>query len=363
MTGPNSQRVLFLRLEGPMQSWGFGSSFGMRGSAPVPTKSGVLGLVCCAMGICREDAPVALRDLRRLRMGVRVDRQGNRALDYQTVGARVGNMAAGGGIKKTEGTGEVEAVQSWRWFLQDASFLVALCGDVEILQRVDAALRHPVWPVYLGRKAFVPSRPVFDGLSAATSLDAALASRPWHRRGEEPVPEELDAFIECEAGDAPLPSDAELWQDDPVTFRPPVHEARAVCRRTIRPLEILPAVLVEDVRPRGSHAGYSKSHWRNVRAERLRQDHDVCVFCKSAATEGHHVSYERQGKETTDDVRSLCDLCHDAVTMLEYGRDMGEHRIDPCDVRFRSEIQEARQRIIEWRSVSRRRRRLSRGAD
>ena len=77
--------VLLLRLAGPMQSWGIGSRFAMRDTAPEPTKSGVLGLICSAAGIPRDDE-ASLAELAVLRMGVRVDREGRVAEDFQTIG-------------------------------------------------------------------------------------------------------------------------------------------------------------------------------------------------------------------------------------------------------------------------------------
>src|SRR5574340_968300 len=41
---------LLLWLEAPLQSWGSDSKFGRRDTQTFPTKSGVLGLVCAALG-------------------------------------------------------------------------------------------------------------------------------------------------------------------------------------------------------------------------------------------------------------------------------------------------------------------------
>ena len=41
---------LLLWLEGPLQAWGHDSRFGRRDTLDFPTKSGVLGLLCCALG-------------------------------------------------------------------------------------------------------------------------------------------------------------------------------------------------------------------------------------------------------------------------------------------------------------------------
>ena len=45
-----SEPYLLLWLEAPLQAWGHDSKFGRRDSLDFPTKSGVLGLLCCALG-------------------------------------------------------------------------------------------------------------------------------------------------------------------------------------------------------------------------------------------------------------------------------------------------------------------------
>ena len=42
--------VLLLRLSGPMQSWGIQSQFPDRDTGMEPSKSGVVGLLCAALG-------------------------------------------------------------------------------------------------------------------------------------------------------------------------------------------------------------------------------------------------------------------------------------------------------------------------
>ena len=45
-----ASRYLLMWLEAPLQSWGHDSKFGRRDTINFPTKSGVLGLLCCALG-------------------------------------------------------------------------------------------------------------------------------------------------------------------------------------------------------------------------------------------------------------------------------------------------------------------------
>ena len=75
--------VLLLRLAGPMQSWGTQSRFTVRDTGLEPSKSGVVGLLCSAMGSPRDDEATVLR-LAQCRMGVRVDREGILSRDFHT---------------------------------------------------------------------------------------------------------------------------------------------------------------------------------------------------------------------------------------------------------------------------------------
>src|ERR1043165_707859 len=192
-----SKPTLFLRLEGSLQAWGRQyAKWTFRDTGDVPTKSGVVGLICCAMGKRRDDPEMRARDhyaepqtllerLNRLEMGVRIDRPGHLILDYHTVGAGYGNMAAHGEIKISHG--EYETLVSHRQYLSDASFLVALQGSEEVLAEVRNKLLNPEWLLYLGRKSCSPTLPVIspkDILSSHEDLKEALKSKLWCYRNE-----------------------------------------------------------------------------------------------------------------------------------------------------------------------------------
>lgn len=169
--------TLLLRLAGPMQSWGVQSRFTERDTGLEPSKSGVLGLLCAALGRSRHE-PVG--DLVSLRLGVRVDREGLLKMDFHTAGGthRQGDKY---GVAKADGS-PPDTVISRRYYLADANFLVGLEGeDEELLHKLDDALEHPHWPLYLGRKAFVPEAPLRVGL-VRQSLEETLRTYPWQAR-------------------------------------------------------------------------------------------------------------------------------------------------------------------------------------
>ncbi len=200
--------TLLLQLVGPMQSWGTTSRFDQRDTGKEPSKSGVIGLLAAALGIDRENW-TDLKPLTELSMGVRHDRPGVPKRDYQTAGC-----AATDTIIMAEGTQAKEGVVSDRFYLADAAFLVGMQGDNRaLLEKCDAALRHPIWPLALGRKSYVPSEPIWieNGLQDA-QLRTVLAQWRWIASPQkwEELPEMLLVSFDSEDGSGVLKMDQPL---------------------------------------------------------------------------------------------------------------------------------------------------------
>jgi len=191
--------VLLMRLTGPMQSWGTRSRFTNRDTGLEPSRSGVIGLLCAALGRPRDES---LEIFRPLRMAVRVDRPGRLMRDYHTAQ----------NVRRADTKGIQETVLSQRFYLADADFLVGLEGDEAFLNDLDAALCRPVWALSLGRKAFVPSLPVSQGVVDGALLDV-LKNQPWYKRQRSEKPPKNLRFI-LEVGFA----EGEPRQDEPLSF-------------------------------------------------------------------------------------------------------------------------------------------------
>mgnify|MGYP003664190386 CR=1 FL=1 len=196
--------VLVLRLAAPMQSWGTQSRFSVRDTAREPSKSGVVGLLCAALGRPRN---ADIRDLMALRMSVRIDRDGTLQRDYHTAGGGKSPDGSDYGVAKAN-RAKAKPVVSNRYYLADADFRVALEGDdLSWLNDLAAALEHPRWPLYLGRKSFVPAQPLCRGIHKQTTAAEALSNlEPWFARGahEQHASEDglkLRALCEVTAGD------------------------------------------------------------------------------------------------------------------------------------------------------------------
>jgi CRISPR system Cascade subunit CasD len=188
--------TLFLRLEGPLQSWGERAHWSVRDTAPEPTKSGVVGLLACALGLSGDDDLTALSA--QVQFAVRCDRPGESLRDYHTV---VGGFMTGEGkIKINAKSGKPETIVSERSYLCDASFLAVVRADPALVARLAAAVQWPVWPVYLGRKSCPPALPVYEGTGDYPSPQAALAG--WTLCGGRPLGSgALRAVVESAAGE------------------------------------------------------------------------------------------------------------------------------------------------------------------
>ena len=166
--------TLLIRLEAPMQSYGVFGRFGERDTGKEPSKSAVVGLICAALGIDRAD------DISRfngLKFGIRADKEGIVRNDYHVAGKEGYHRAAGNVERKN-------AIPTNRQYLADASFLAGIESDDRgILEKIQAALKNPKWQIFLGKKSFVPSAPVWipDGLKD-TPLLQSLKEYPFDKK-------------------------------------------------------------------------------------------------------------------------------------------------------------------------------------
>lgn len=199
--------TLLLRCVAPMQSWGVSSAFELRGTEHEPSKSGIIGLICAALGRDRNEP---IEDLVALKMGVRIDHQGLLEFDFQT--AQDVAKASGG----------IDNQLSKRYYLSDAAFLVGLEGDETLLKQINQKLKNPVWPIFLGRKSYLPSCPIafsdkelkinpLDKSLETALREAAPLIAPTALGGQKKV---LRILLECppkDLGAMPRP-------DQPVSF-------------------------------------------------------------------------------------------------------------------------------------------------
>jgi CRISPR system Cascade subunit CasD len=173
-----SDPYVLLWFEAPLQSWGADSKFGRRDTLKFPSKSGVLGLVCSALGAGGEQidllarfAPLDMQVISYRKTNSKGEKRNKEPLlrDFQMVGSGYddsnpwqtllipktaeGKKAVGGGSKMT-----------YRYYLQDAVFAVALQVPAELSDAIADGLQSPHWDVYLGRKTCIPSELIYQGI-------------------------------------------------------------------------------------------------------------------------------------------------------------------------------------------------------
>lgn len=187
-------KILLFRLEGFLQSWGEHSSWTNRDTAYIPTKSGIIGILSSCLGYHRNDSRIkALNDA--LSIGIRVDRQGEVIRDYHTVQGSVEIGPNRTGFKNAQRKIRLggNTIVSNRYYLEDASFLVAVAGEESLLKQVDKAMCHPMHVAFLGRKACLPSVPLIPIMKEYESLEDALKCEAVCDRNDGTVlPAEFD---------------------------------------------------------------------------------------------------------------------------------------------------------------------------
>lgn len=176
------KKYILLWIEAPLQAWGADSKFGRRDTLPFPTKSGVLGLVLCAMGASGpQNDLLAKLSLETLQIASYVrsklskdgqtrDKVSREPLlrDFHMVGSGYDDKdiwqkllipktseerpAVGGGSKMT-----------YRYYLQDARFAAVLEVTADMADIISDALKNPVYDLYFGRKNCVPTERIFQG--------------------------------------------------------------------------------------------------------------------------------------------------------------------------------------------------------
>ena len=190
-----SNPYLLLWLEAPLQAWGHDSRFGRRDSLDFPTKSGVLGLLCCARGaggaqtewladwadgdmqveaFVRQDAKgqalprlPLLRDFHMVGSGYKRGSLSSKDSNYDPWEALLIPLSAD---KKNQ-----KVALTHRYYLQDMAFAVALqAPSSAAAEQAAVALQAPVWDLYLGRKNCVPTEFIYQGLF--DSAEAALVA-------------------------------------------------------------------------------------------------------------------------------------------------------------------------------------------
>lgn len=155
-------KVLTIKLTAPLQSYGDEATFYRRTSTNHPSKSSIIGMISAALGYKRDDPRIV--DLNELDFGVRVDQTGKYLNEFQVAYDR----------KKKKNN------LIFRDFIQDAVYLVAIgSSNEELIEKIEKALKNPVYSLYLGRKSNPPAGPLKMQKQDVDSVLECLKKAEW----------------------------------------------------------------------------------------------------------------------------------------------------------------------------------------
>lgn len=193
--------TMMLTICGQTQSWA-ATDKGAADCGTIPTKSGIVGMMACALGMPRS-AP--LEGLTSLRMAVRVDVPG------QAIGFQIADRLP---TKK---------------YLVGARFVVGVEGELAHLMDIHRALQQPHWPLCLGRKECRPSVPVWVPLEHGgireDGILNAIRNFPFIGR-KEPASGQLKVVYDDPSGEI-------ICQDLPISF-----EKRSFASRQVSMIQV-----------------------------------------------------------------------------------------------------------------------------
>ncbi|EAT14747.1 type I-E CRISPR-associated protein Cas5/CasD [Desulfuromonas acetoxidans] len=214
---------LILKLQGPMQAWGEHSFEGTRSSGNFPTLSALLGLLGACLGIRRNEHGRLQQLADSVHFAVRkevrhVKTAGStcpltviKMTDYHTVQDARQNYS---GLKSHE------TIQTWREYLQDAEFTVAIwvdAGATVSLADLERAIKKPIFTPYLGRRSCPLAQPLFSRKVSAQNP--------------------LQAFEQCEGAGGVVFTDADIdgLADRSIRLRdvPMINQPRQFASRTV----------------------------------------------------------------------------------------------------------------------------------
>lgn len=167
------QSTLLLWLQGPFQSYGYNSMFDIRDTALFPTKSAICGMICSAMGKDGEQEDFLKKlVVSPLNIVAYTNKDCNYSIakDFQTIGTNYDpndkfELAM---IPKTASnakpSGSTGAVLTSKNILEGLYFACTLKYDIEFAKKIYEALVEPIYTICLGRKAYIPSDFIAQGL-------------------------------------------------------------------------------------------------------------------------------------------------------------------------------------------------------
>lgn len=201
---------LMLRLDAPLMSFGGVVVDQINPVERFPGRSLITGLVANALGWDHWNKGQLDRLQARIRHAARWDLEPVRIIDYQTADLGQAHMKAAGWttrgrVEERKGGEAAEMThQRYRhyWANGCVTLAFALSDDSEpTIAAIEAALRCPARPLFIGRKSCLPSVPILMGRRTAASLREVLAAEPLADNLQRKRPDRIEALWPIDEGD------------------------------------------------------------------------------------------------------------------------------------------------------------------
>jgi len=157
------KKTIVLNFKG-LQSWGESSKKITRDTIEFPTLSGVVGILQSACGVYEENNDPLWEKITNIQMSILIVNPGLKQVDYQTAANAV----------KMDCSASKDTVVSYRYFLTDAHFLIAITANQNLIEIIAAGLKCPKNMLYMGRKAFPLNFDFFMGVHDGGNAEKIL---------------------------------------------------------------------------------------------------------------------------------------------------------------------------------------------
>lgn len=201
------KHYLVFQLYAPLASWGIEAVGEVRHTAPIPTRSAILGLLAAASGIRRDEEDRLNLFNQRYHLAIRPLSAAEHWLqDYHTVSVPRENKKYRYQTRRDElcsAPEEVSTIVTQREYRCDGYWHVAVSAaqqTVDELADLQAALLEPCFPLYLGRKSCPLALPLSPRLMQGSLNQVFLQA------AREMLPSELVSLLH---------SDSRCYWDDP----------------------------------------------------------------------------------------------------------------------------------------------------
>lgn len=203
-------QCLILRFDAPLMSFGSIVVDQLNPTWRFPGKAMLTGLLGNALGLDHRDSNQLQNLQARLRFAARWDAAPELLSDYQTVDlgqdfmVDTGWTTRGRREDRKGGSAATATHQRWRDYWANGVLTVALALDgagAPSMDALEAALRRPARPLFIGRKPCLPAASVLIGRREAAGVKAALAAEPLAEIGPRRRPPAIPALWPLDEGE------------------------------------------------------------------------------------------------------------------------------------------------------------------